>query len=84
MESNKNDTKGLTYKTETTHRFQSHLRVSKPETEWGGINWEDGINACTLLCIKQMTSKNLLYSTVKSTQCTTVTYLGKKNGYMYN
>ena len=27
----------------------------------GGINWEFGIDLCTLICIKQITNKNLLY-----------------------
>ena len=37
----------------------------------GGINWEIGIDAYTLLLyIKQITNKNLLYSTGNSTQYT--------------
>ena len=27
----------------------------------GGMNWEIGIDMYTLICIKQMTNKNLLY-----------------------
>ena len=27
----------------------------------GGMNWEIGIDMYTLICIKQITSKNLLY-----------------------
>ena len=35
---------------------------------WGrGINWEVGIDIDTLLCIKQVTNKDLLYSTGNST-----------------
>ena len=34
----------------------------------GGINWEIGIDIHTLLCIKQITNKDLLYSTENSTQ----------------
>ena len=37
--------------------------------EKGGMNWEAGIHIYTLLCIKQITNENLLYSTGNSTQC---------------
>ena len=38
----------------------------------GGINWEIGNDIYTLLCIKQKTNKDLLYSTEKySTQLNT-------------
>ena len=38
------------------------------------MNWEIGIDICTLLiiCIKWITNKNLLYSTENSTQCSVV------------
>ena len=42
----------------------------------GGINWEIGIDIDTLLYIKQITNKNLLYSTGNSTQYSVMTYLG--------
>ena len=32
------------------------------------MNWEIGIDIYTLLCVKQITNKNLLYSTGNSTQ----------------
>ena len=32
----------------------------------GGMNWEIGIDIYTLLCIKQITNENLLYSTGNS------------------
>ena len=35
----------------------------------GGLNWEMGTDRYTLLCIKQITSESLLYSTGNSTQC---------------
>ena len=28
----------------------------------GGMNWEIGIDICTLICIKLITNKNLLYT----------------------
>ena len=42
----------------------------------GGINWEIGIDIYTLLCIKQITNKNLLYSTRNSIQYSVMTYMG--------
>ena len=41
----------------------------------GGRNWETGVDMYTLLiiCIKQITNENLLYSTGNSTQCSVVT-----------
>ena len=43
----------------------------------GGINGETGIDMYTLLCIKQRTNKDLLYSTGNSTQYSVMTYMGK-------
>ena len=42
--------------------------------------WEIGIGIYTLLilCIKYITNENLLYSTGNSTQCSVVTYMGRK------
>ena len=51
----------------------------------GGINWETGIDRYTLLFIKHITSKGLLYSTGSSTQYSVMAYIGKeppKSGYM--
>ena len=31
----------------------------------GGMNWEFGIDIYTLICIKQITNKNLLYKKIK-------------------
>ena len=53
----------------------------------GRINWEIGIDIYTLLHMKQVTDKNLLYITRNFTQYSEVTYMGiesKKSGYMYN
>ena len=53
----------------------------------GGINQETGINMYTLLYIKQITNKDLLYSTGKYTQYYVITSNGKESekewGYMY-
>ena len=45
----------------------------------GGINWEIGIDIYTLLYIKYITNKNLLYSTGKSTQYSVMTYIGTES-----
>ena len=45
----------------------------------GGISWEIGIDIYTLLYIKQITNKNLLYSTGNSTQYSVMTYMGKES-----
>ena len=47
----------------------------------GGRNWEIGIDIYTrfILCIKQITNENLLYSTGNSTQCSVVTYTVKES-----
>ena len=53
----------------------------------GGINWEIGIDIYTLVYIKSITNKNLLYSTGNSTQYSVMTYMEKNlkmSGYMYN
>ena len=44
----------------------------------GGINYKFGINIYTLLYIKQITKKDLLYSTGNSTQYSVITYMGKE------
>ena len=53
----------------------------------GKINWEIGIDMCTLLYIKEITNKDTLYSTENSTQYSVVAYFGgknlKKRGYVY-
>ena len=52
------------------------------------IIWETGIDIHTLLHIKQITNKNLLYSTGNSSQYSVMTYMEKKNlkksGYRYS
>ena len=43
------------------------------------MNWETGTDIYTSLCVKQITNcENLLYSTGNYTQCSVVTYLGRK------
>ena len=45
----------------------------------GGINWETGIDIYTLTYIKQITNKDLLYSTGHFTQHSVTTYMGKES-----
>ena len=58
--------------------------------EWGGeggINWEVESDIFTLLYIKYITNKNLLYSTGNSAQYSVMTYIRteskKRSGYRY-
>ena len=45
----------------------------------GEINWEIGIDIYTLLYIKQINNKDLLYSTGNYTQYSVMTYKGKES-----
>ena len=51
----------------------------------GGMNWEIGSDIYTLLilCIKQITNQNLLYSTGNYTQYLVIIYKGKESGKEY-
>jgi len=42
--------------------------VNTGVVQWGGLNWEIGINICTLLCAKQIASEYMLYSRGSSAQ----------------
>ena len=75
------------YKTEIElQRWKTNLWLLwLPGGKRGGINWEIGTEICTLLYMKQITNKDLLYSTGKSTQYSLMTYMGKesKKEYIY-
>ena len=58
----KSDTDELTYKTETGSQTENKLMVIKGK-RGGGINWEFGININTLIYVKQINNKDLLYNT---------------------
>ena len=51
----------------------------------GGINWDTGIDIYTLLYIKQITNKDLLYSTGNS-KYSVMAYMGEesKKEWIYN
>ena len=53
--------------------------VTKGETCGGGINQDLGMNIYTLLYIRQITNKDLLYSTGNSTQYSVITYMRKES-----
>ena len=61
--------------------------VTKGESG-GGINWECVVNIYSLLFIKYINNKDLLYSTRSYIQYLVITYNGKESGkgytYMYN
>ena len=73
----KNGTNELIYKTE------SQMQKTNLGYQGGkrgiGINWEIGIDTYTLLYIKQVTNKDLLYSTGNSTQYSVMAYMGKES-----
>jgi len=53
--------------------------VTKRETWAEGINQELGINIHTLLFIRLITNKDLLYSTGNSIQYSLITYMRKQS-----
>ena len=56
------------------------------EKNGGRDSSEFGIDIYTLLYLKQITNKNLLYSTGNSAQCYVAAWMGeslRENGYMY-
>ena len=64
----------MTYLQSRNRHTDSNIWVPK-----SGYGWEIGINIYTLLCIKQITNENLLYSPGNSTQCSVVTQMGRKS-----
>ena len=61
--------------TKQSHRCRKQTDGCKGETG-GGINWEIGINICTLPYIRQITNKDLLYI---GSQNSVMTYMGKES-----
>ena len=78
----RNDTDELTYKTERDHRLRKGTYGC-----WGdGIVRDLGKVMYTLLYLKWMTNKDLLYSTWNSAQCHVAAWMGAglgENEYMY-
>ena len=43
------------------------------------MNWETGVDIYTILYVKQITNKNLLYRTGSATQYSVMPYIGKQS-----
>ena len=66
------------------HRKQTYGYQRRWRGGWGGeINQEFGINIYTLLYIKWVNNKDLLYSTENYTQYLVITYNGKESEKEY-
>ena len=61
------------------HRIREQIYGHQEERRKGGMNWGNGINIHILLCIKQKTNENLLYSTGNTSYCSVVTEVGRKS-----
>ena len=70
-------TNELIYKTEVDPQMQKTNLWLPGGKMGGGINWKIGIDIYTLLYIKQITNKDLQYSTGNSTQYFVMAYMGK-------
>ena len=64
-------------KQKKTHRLRERTYGYQGEGWGGGIDWEFGIDMYTLLYLKQITNKDLLYSTGNSAQYSVITQMGK-------
>ena len=73
IQNNGMDAKHSICKAETETQMQRINVQTSRQKRGSGMNWETGIDIYTLLCIKQITNQNLLYSTGNSTQCSMVT-----------
>ena len=74
----KKGTNELIYKAEIrVPDIENKLKVTGVRE--GQINWETGIDIYTLMFIKQVTNKDLLYSTGNSIHYSVVAYMGKES-----
>ena len=74
----KKGTNEIMYKTEKELQMQkTNLWLPGGGGRRGWTNWEIGIDIYTLQYIKQITNKDLLYSTGNSTQYSVMAYMGK-------
>ena len=72
----KGGTNEFIYKTEVESWMQETNLWLPGDKGGGGINWEIVTDIYTLLHIKQITNKNLQYSTGNSTQYSVITCMG--------
>ena len=64
----------------TVWRFLKKVKIELPyDPAIPLLGNPSGINIYTVLCIKQIINKDLLYSTGNSTQYAMITYMGKKS-----
>ena len=73
--------------TETGSQTEHRLAVTKGEGNKGGKDWEFGVGICTLLHLKWINNKVLLYSTGNYIQLLGINHKGKyekKKKRMYN
>ena len=75
----KKGTNELIYKTEIESEMQKTKLWLPGQKGRGGIHWEIGIDIYTLLYMKQITNKDLLYSTGNSTQYSVMAYMEKES-----
>ena len=74
----------LSVKLKQTHRHRKQTHgYQRGNWGGGGISWEFGINRYTLLYIKQINNKELLYSTGNQIQYLTINYNGKESEKEY-
>ena len=56
--------------------FRNKFTVGRGQDDGEGIVRELGTDMCSLLCLKWITSKDLLYSTENSAQCHVIAWMG--------
>ena len=79
----KNNPKELIYKMETYSQTQKTNIITIRRRGGRGINYKVGINRYTLLYIKYINNKDLLYSTGNYIQWLAITYNGKESEKEY-
>ena len=76
----------FTKQRQTNRLRKQHTVMGGRSWEGEGTDWEFGMAMYTLLCLKQITRKELLYSTGSAAQHSVISQMGKegkKNRYMY-
>ena len=81
VESKKNVTDELIYKTETDSMTKkANLQLPKGKGDGEGINRELGMERYTHLCLRWITNKDLLCSAWNSAQCYVAAWMGREFG----
>ena len=81
-ESKENNRKNLFMKQKQTHRVlvtREQTYGYQREGWWGRKDWEFWIDMYTMLYIKQITNRDLFYSTGNSAQYPVLAYMGKES-----